>query len=288
MQFALDTIGRDLGSAQTTATTRRVLAFAAAVGPDDPDTLDDLAAGGLAAIPSFCAAIEWGLLSSPDRSGALAVLGGELSRYLHVGQDSLFHTPIRAGAELRIAGRVVGLTSTRAGALITLRIETRDATLGSAVVTSWCTVLCRGATIEGPDRLVEPPPSLVAPEPVSRHRVEIRVPHGLPHVYAECSGIINPIHTERRAATEAGLPDIVLQGTATWAMAGRELVHRLGRPAGRRLHRLAGEFRAPVIPESFITLHHDVPADPAGVVGFEVRNASGAIAIANGRAVFAG
>ena len=288
MHFGLDTIGRDVGSARTTATTRRVLAFAAAVDPDDPDGLDDLSPDGLTAIPSFCAALEWSLLSATERSGVHSLIGAELSRYVHVGQDSIFHAPIRAGAELRIAGRVVGLASVRAGALLTLRIETSDAALGSSLVTSWCTVLCRGATVDGADRIIDAAPALAAPAAAPTHCIEIPVARGLPHLYAECSGIINPIHTERRAARDAGLPDIVLQGTATWAIAGREIVRRAGRAAGRRLHRLTGEFRAPVIPGTVVALTHDEPRDPASVVGFEVRNASGAIAIANGRAVFAG
>ena len=286
MHFKLDTIGREIGPARTTATARRILAFAAVIDSDDPGPLDDLSADGLIAIPSFCAALEWRLLSAADRSVGLAVIGGDLSRYLHVGQDSLFHAPIRAGAELQVAARVVGLSSVRAGALLTLRIETRDAVVGTPLVTSWCTVLCRGATIEGPDRLIDAADSLIVPNAPSRHRVEIPIARGLPHLYAECAGIINPIHTERRAARDAGLPDIVLQGTATWAIAGRELARRLGRPAGRRLHRLAGDFRAPVIPGSIVTLFHDLVEDPASVVGFEVRDQHGAIAIANGRAAF--
>ncbi len=269
-----------------TATTRRVLAFAAAIDPDDRDSLDDLAPGGLAAMPSFCAALEWSLLSAPDPSGALASIGGDLSRYIHVGQDSLFHAPIRAGVELHVAARVVGLAGSRAGARLTLRIETRDAACGSALVTSWSTVLCRGATVDGVDRIIEPPPPRVAPAPQSTGRVEIGVARGLAHLYAECSGIINPIHTERRAAREAGLPDILLQGTATWALAGRELARRLGKPCGRRLIRLAGEFRAPVYPGSFVTLAHGLPDDPDSAVAFEVRTLDGGIAIANGYAEF--
>ena len=288
MHFGPDTIGRDAGRVKTTATTRRLLAFAAVIDPDDGDALDDLVPAGPTAIPSFCAAIEWSLLSAADGSGAIAAIGGELSRYVHVAQDSLFHAPIRANAELEVSGRIVGLSSVRAGVLLTLRIETRDAALGSTLVTSWCTVLCRGATAEGSDRLVDAAPALAVPGAVARSRVEIAVARGLPHLYAECSGIVNPIHTERRAATAAGLPDILLQGTATWAIAGREIERRLGKPVGRRLCRLAGEFRAPVIPGSIVTLSHDAAQESATVVGFEVRTASGAVAIANGRAALTG
>ena len=101
-----------------------------------------------------------------------------------------------------------------------------------------------------------------------------------PHVYTECADIWNPIHTERQVALAAGLPDIILHGTATWALAAREIVRRRcdGDPA--RLARLHGRFAAMVIPGTKITL--DIGATDAGVVPFVVRNADGDPALARG------
>ena len=53
-------------------------------------------------------------------------------------------------------------------------------------------------------------PLTVVPLPVSQ--VEA-------HLYSECARIWNPIHTDRAAALAAGLPDIILHGTATLAKA---------------------------------------------------------------------
>ena len=59
-------------------------------------------------------------------------------------------------------------------------------------------------------------------------------------------------------ATAAGLPDIILHGTATWALAGRELVARCADRDPTRLRRLRGCFRAMVIPGTAIELGYRV------------------------------
>ena len=50
-------------------------------------------------------------------------------------------------------------------------------------------------------------------------RNEIRVPigAGAAHVYTECARIWNPIHTDTAVTAKAGLPGIILHGTATLA-----------------------------------------------------------------------
>ena len=47
-----------------------------------------------------------------------------------------------------------------------------------------------------------------------------------PHVYTECADIWNPIHTERKVALAAGLPDIILHGSANILIALREVINR--------------------------------------------------------------
>ena len=78
----------------------------------------------------------------------------------------------------------------------------------------------------------------------------------MPHVYTECARIWNPIHTERDVALRAGLPDIILHGTATWALAGREVLRAYGDGDPARLKRLHGRFTAMVIPGTSIVVEH--------------------------------
>ena len=107
----------------------------------------------------------------------------------------------------------------------------------------------------------------------------------MPHAYTECADIWNPIHTERQAALAAGLPDIILHGTATWALAGREIVREHCEGDASRLKRLFGRFTAMVIPGNDITVALSRPAE--GAIGFTVFNHQGQPAISDGLAVVA-
>ena len=92
--------------------------------------------------------------------------------------------------------------------------------------------------------------------PVSRY---------LPHVDSEGGPIWNPVHTERRVALAADLPDIILHGTATWALAMDRVVRARAGGDPRRLRRLADRFTGMVIPGETITVRHRATG-PATVV----------------------
>jgi acyl dehydratase len=62
----------------------------------------------------------------------------------------------------------------------------------------------------------------------------VGVPSTLALVYTECARIWNPIHTDVAVARAAGLPDPILHGTATLALAVSRVVAReLGGEPGR-------------------------------------------------------
>jgi acyl dehydratase len=122
--------------------------------------------------------------------------------------------------------------------------------------------------------------------------VSIPIAREAPHVYTECADIWNPIHTERQVALAAGLPDIILHGTATWALAAREIVRHRCNGDPLRLRRLHGRFAAMVIPGSDIEVEIGEAVAHAGGEGcdairFGVRNAAGELAVAEGVALLA-
>lgn len=103
----------------------------------------------------------------------------------------------------------------------------------------------------------------------------------------------HPIHTEMSAARRAGLAQPILQGVASWAIAAREIrdhVAELRALSLTALRRLRGRFRAPVVAGTPLQVSGAVRGTAAGVleVGFEVRNAEGGLAIADGFARFDG
>jgi len=138
-------------------------------------------------------------------------------------QDSIYHQPIRPGVKLRTTGTVVGIRRARAGAHLTAKLETFDTESGDTIVTSWTTSIIRDVDVVGKDKCGELP-DLPAGSAIPAAAAAVFIPREMSHTYTECADIWNPIHTEREVALAAGLPDIILHGTAIWALAGREVV----------------------------------------------------------------
>jgi acyl dehydratase len=161
-----------------------------------------------------------------------------------------------------------------------LRLDTTDAR-GELVSRTWQLGISRGVDLLGDPRAVESPPAL--PEPRGgvgeQRRYPLAVAEGLAHVYTECARIWNPIHTDRAVALAAGLPDIILHGTATLALAVSRLVNELlgGDPA--RVRRIGGRFSAMVPMPTTLMLE---VVDQGGAAFFRVLTADGAAAVDRG------
>jgi acyl dehydratase len=275
-------VGMSGQPARLEVSTRLIQAYAAGLADCNPCYFED-AGQRIIAPPAFCVSVEWPAFLSLSRNG---VLGTNLEEHLcgvHALQDSTFRRPIRPGDVLVTTARIVEVRATRAGAFVQVRLDTVEQGSVEAVVTSYYGSIYRDVAVNGPDVSIEVLPAFseVAPARFTE-KVEILVRREAAHVYTECARIWNPIHTERRVALEAGLPDIILHGTATWALAAREIVNRFAAGDPLRLRRLAGQFRAQVIPGSTIVFE----AGRAGErVEFVVRNEKGEPAIASGRAL---
>jgi acyl dehydratase len=202
---------------------------------------------------------------------------------VHVEQDSTFHRPIHPGDVLITRGRVVAIRKTSAGALVRTHLTTTHAATGALVVTSWHASIYRGVDVFGSGGSVAEPPAGPPPLATLGQSRSIFISREAAHVYTECASIWNPIHSERRVALAQGLPDVILHGTATWAIAGREIVAFYAGGDPTRLKRLRAKFKSPVIPGHPITLMYG--AGEPGVAHFRVTNHHGDPALVEGFAL---
>jgi len=277
--------GRDTVPYEVDVDARKCLAYAAGVGETADVYFDDARPGGIVAPPAMVVSFEWpaarDIRTTPEFGGT----PDELQRGVHAVQDTQFHRPVRPGDRLRVTGRLVAVRRIRPGALTLLRIDLTAAD-GEPVATTYTTGITRDVDVDGEDRVLEEAPAWPDDSPMDEWiETVIPIARELPHVYTECADIWNPIHTEREVALAAGLPDIILHGTATWALAAREVVaDRLGGDPAR-LARFTGRFTGMVIPGTNITVRHAATA--SGAV-YEVLAADGSKAISDGRALFRG
>jgi acyl dehydratase len=285
MPFPADQVGLRLQPFEKTLSVRDILAYAAGLGACEPAFLDDARAGGLRALPFQCVSLEWPCVLSVREALSARLSPEEARRGVHAVQDSTFHRPMRPGDRLVTDGRIVSARRIRSGVLIVCRLETRDLADGEAVTTSWTSSIYRGVDLEGEAVTLDAPTapaSTSGPLPADAPSVRISIPREMAHVYSECADIWNPIHTERAVALAAGLPDIILHGTATWALAGLTLLRRLAGGEVGRLRRISGRFTGMVIPGEEILVRY-APGDGAPA-RFEVLTTGGKPAISDGAA----
>ena len=269
-------LGTTYAPRETVITPRMALAYAAGMGLHDERYLDDARAGGLVVAPTLCVSLEWMISGDRDNRSGLGLTDDERARAVHAGQDTRFLRPLPLGVPLIVSGEVVAMNSTRAGVRLTSIIRISERASGEVVTESRVDTIFRGVETDAPPA---PPGDPVFQRQGEARERDLPVSRGFPHVYTECASIWNPIHTERQAALAAGLPDIIVHGTALWAFA----FICLDRPHSR-LTRLAGRFSAMAIPGHSVRLRH-WDEQPEGIA-FELLNAAGERAVSAGLASF--
>lgn len=224
---------------------RWLMAYAAALGETDAAYFDTTRADSVIAHPLFPVCYEWPVWSALTAQALPDVIA---PRGVHVDHDVLLHRPPRAGDVLHVQGRIAAVEPRPRGVRVHSRIETVDAA-GQPVTTTRCASAFPGVdggaqaeTGNLRDGVVVFAPA----EAVPRWRAPCAVSAGLAHIYSECARIWNPIHTDVAVARAAGLPDILLHGTATLALAISELLRRDGTGPTTRVSRIRARFRRPV------------------------------------------
>lgn len=149
---------------------------------------------------------------------------------------------------------MVSARQIRPGAAYTLRLDSHDAS-GELVATTYQLGIYRGVQLEGPPSAIETQPETPQnPAFDSACSDVLAVAEGAAHTYTECARIWNPIHTDRAVALAAGLPDIILHGTATLALAVSQVVRRHADNDPTKVYRLGGRFAAMVLMPSSLTM----------------------------------
>lgn len=260
---------------------RWLMSYAAGIGVADPAHLDTAAPGGIIGHPVFPVAPEWALLTSAEHRMPTTMTRDEVGRSVHAAHDLVLHRPVRAGDTVVLTPSIVGVDRVPAGARTVVEVVATDTT-GSPVWTTRMTNIALAVEVEGDDRPAPPIGVPVAQDPsaaLGEATVRVPVAATAAHVYTECARIWNPIHTDPVVARAAGLPDIVLHGTATLALAVQAAMEVCGvRPD--QVLRLGGSFRAPVMmPNDLLVVVQDVgrTIDGSRLVTFEVRVDDGAV-----------
>ena len=272
MKLSSAIVGEQAGPLEASIDARWLMAYSAGVGETDPRYYDT--ERGVMAHPLFPVCYEWPV-AQPLR--ALPALKPLFPQLLHAQHDLRIHRAPRGGDSLRTWARIIAVTQRKPGAFVVFRFDARDAA-GEPVTTTDFGALYRGVSVEGGDRALE---EVADPAPAEARFAEyskIDVPLTAAHVYTECARIWNPIHTDIAYARAAGLPTIILHGTATLALSVSRVLRQLDVDAAA-VRRVQCRFSGMVEMPSQLSMHADLQDK---TVRFETRNAAGETIIGRG------
>ncbi len=272
MKLASAIVGEEAGPLEASIDARWLMAYSAGLGETDPRYYDT--ERGVMAHPLFPVCYEWPV-AQPLR--ALPALKPLFPQLLHAQHDLRIHRAPRAGDTLRTSARIIAVTQRKPGAFVVFRFEARDAA-GAPVTTTDFGALYRGVAVEGGDRALEEVADPAPPEASFPEYSKIDIPGNAAHVYTECARIWNPIHTDIAYARAAGLPTIILHGTATLALSISRVLRTLNEDPAR-VRRVQCRFSGMVEMPSTLSVH---AARQDKAVRFETRNAAGETVIGRG------
>ena len=287
MPLSSDTVGLSGEPLTHEIDERWIMAYAAGLGDTLPCYLDTLRPEGIVAHPLFPVCFEWPvILAMRGHRGNSSLTADEGVRAVHATHDLMIHRPVRPGDRLSTHATVVGVEQRKPGAYQVTRLETVDAA-SAPVCTTWQGGLYRDVAVAGPDRpAVDVPAPLEPPGRNTQVHTEVSVPISAlaAHVYTECARIWNPVHTDTAVAARAGLPGLILHGTATLALAVSQILRLEAGNEPRRVRRVAGRFSAMVLMPSEVTVRilARQTTREGDLVRFEVRNAEGGLAVSSG------
>ena len=269
---------------------RWLMSYAAALGDTDVGYLDTSSASGIVSHPLFAICPEWSVaLASRDLLKSKGLTDQEFRRGVHATHDSHIYRLFRADEEIITESVIVGVEQRKPGAFVTTRFDSTTSQ-GELVCRSFNGTLFRGVEVAPGNLSVQETAGLPAPPAVAGidetvdQTIEIAVPRNLAHIYTECARIFNPIHTDVAVAHSAGLPDFILHGSATLALAVSAIVRNYAAGSPERIVRISAQFRGMVLLPSKLTLRCGVPrtAKHGVSIGFDVNNADGNPVIGKG------
>lgn len=245
--------GTHLRDYTTSVTARAAMNYAAAIGDANPRYLDDADGKAIIAPPMFAVAATW-----PVSERIYAFLEGTdfpvglLQTQVHYSEHLAFHRPVRPGDTLTIKGRIAAILPHRAGTVTVIRFDALDRD-GAPVFTEHVGALLRGVACVGEGRGAQDIPAMPAPPSPDDAAAmcweeSVHIDRLAPFVYDGCTNIHFPIHTSVGFARMVGLPDIILQGTATLAHAVRAITDREAGGDATRLKEIACRFSGMLVP----------------------------------------
>jgi acyl dehydratase len=265
---------------------RWTMAYAAGLGDLLDCYIDTRRPQGVIAHPLFPVCLEWPAALALRAKHRGKMPQAEAVRGVHATHHTIIHRLVRPPLRLTTRAVIAGIEQRKPGAFEVTKFETVN-DQGAPVCTTYTGNIYREVEISGEER---PATMAVAPTLTSAPtwpRAEQRIPivAGAAHIYTECARIWNPIHTDAKVAEAAGLPAIMLHGTATLALAVSQIIASECAGDPERVAEIFGRFGAMVFMPSELSLRviaRERIEDGRDATFFEALSSEGGRAVRDG------
>lgn len=262
--------------------------YAAVIGDMNPLYVDDERDGGVIAPPMFAVTCGWYVRRDYNKYSIKPLPDEILNNDVHYTLHVEYFKPIQPGinedgVELSISPMIHALIPQRAGTNMVYRYEVRDE------AGDLCHIEYNGCMLRGvscPDGGKGELPA--TPAPSSTDNViwskKIHFSREMLYIYDMANSGGFAIHTSPRFAHSVGLPDPLVQGVQTIAVAVRELTYMFADGDGRRVKILAAKLKGMVFAENDVTiqlLEKDVHPEYTDLF-YQVVNQEGKVVVGNG------
>ena len=277
-----DDVGTTTIANTTLLDSRTTMAYASSINDVNPRYYDDLREEGLMVHPCLAFSLQWASRFRPDQKidPRVAAFG------VHASTDLRIYRPFQAGEAITTQGKLIQKRQIPPGVYNVEKYRMVSSS-GELVAELYYNGITRGATLENGDVVLEaehapPTVSESALEPLWTKELVVGLHAG--QQYTECANIYNPIHTEPSVAKAAGLPDMILHGSATKAMALMAVVDECLSGNADRVTRLTGQLRGMVLMDTKVKVECLAEEVVEGEVriAFRVLNDQEEPAISNG------
>ncbi len=238
---------------------RDIMLYATAINDCNPFYFNDEREGGIVTHPLFPVSLTLpiveNLTDNITENSHKKFPFELLMTVVHYSEHLKIHRLIKTNDILRVNGNIEAVISHRAGTHVISKFTGTDQQ-DNLVFTEYLGGMLRGVECIGGDRGKEKIPKIPQLEKPSRilWNEEIKVNPLQAHIYDGCVGPTLPFHTSKEIAHQLGLPDILLQGVCTLAIAVSEIIQRELDGDPTQVSEIACKFTSMVIPGSNIEI----------------------------------
>ena len=254
IQVSSEMVGAKIKPFKYKVLFRQTSNYAASIFDENSIYYDTNRKQKIVAHPLFPVRISWKIAENINEHWEIDFPEKALENFVHHSEYLAIHRLLEPGDELFIHGELAALFPHKLGVRIVLKFDYYDQAkelvqtelIGAILFGVKCTD--KGKTsIELPstERIKQSSPIW---------EEQVTVPRFAPFIYDGCNDIVYPIHTDKKFAQEMGLPDIILQGTATLAKSVSILIRKEIGNNPNHVKVISGKFTNIVVPPNQLSI----------------------------------